>query len=77
VGRLLDLVEPGSDHGHGAVGADPDVVGEIEGGGVHPQRPAQASPRGIEELAEPRNEMRPGLDHVPHHLDPEPTVRIE
>jgi hypothetical protein len=53
------------------------VVGEIGGGGVHPQRPAQPSRRYVEELPEQGHHVQPGCDHLPDSLDPEATAPFE
>src|SRR4029450_11851901 len=41
---------------------DPDVVGEVEGGGVDPQGPAQPPPGPVQQLPEARDQLQPRLE---------------
>jgi hypothetical protein len=63
--------------GIGRKGKDSDVVVEIEGRGVHPQRSAKPSPRNVDDLPEPRDQMQPGGDRPAHGLDPQAAGRVE
>jgi hypothetical protein len=53
------------------------MVGNVEHGGVHPQRPAQPPPRHVEQPPEPGHQVQPGFDRLPHALDPEPAAWAE
>jgi hypothetical protein len=55
-------------------GEDPDVVGEIEGRGVDPQRPAEPAPGCVEKLTEARDLRQAASHHLSHCLGPEATV---
>jgi hypothetical protein len=61
----------------GGKGKDPDVLAEIKGRGIHPQRPTQPSPRHVNDLPEPRDQMQPGGDRPAHGLDPEAAAGVE
>jgi len=58
-------------------GDHPHMLGEVEHRGVHPQRTAQPPPRHVEQLPEPGHQVQPGLDRLPHALEPEPAIRVE
>jgi hypothetical protein len=51
------------------------VIGEVEGRGVHPQRPARPWPGHVQQLPEPGHQVQPGGDHLPDRLDPQPAAR--
>jgi hypothetical protein len=54
---------------------DPHVIGEVEGRGVHPQRPAQPRPGHVQPLPEPGHQVQPGCDQLPDRLDPQAAAR--
>ena len=56
---------------------DPDVVGEVKGGGVDPQRPAQPEPGPVQQLPEPGDQVQSRLELAPDRLDPDPAVAVE
>ena len=56
---------------------DPDVVGEVEGCRVDPQRPAQPPPRPVQALPETRNKVQSRLDPATDRFDPDVTVVVE
>src|SRR5215204_5369995 len=57
--------------------ADPDVVGDVEGGSVDPQRPAQPQPGSEQQLPEARDLVEPRLELPAPLLDPDATVAVE
>ena len=56
---------------------DADVVVQIERGGVDPQRAAEPTPRPVENLTEPSEEVQPSCDRVLRSLDPESAFDVE
>jgi hypothetical protein len=56
---------------------DPDVVGQVEGRRVDPQRPAQPTPGPVQALPEARDELQPRLELLTDRLDPDATVAVE
>jgi hypothetical protein len=63
--------------GRSRKGELPNVLGEVDGGRVDPQRPAQPEPGPGQQLPEPRNPMQPPTDLLPGRLDPEPAVGVQ
>src|SRR5512132_2547631 len=55
----------------------PDVIGDVEGGSVDPQRPAHAQPRSVQQLPEARHKVQPRLELLADRLDPDTAVAIE
>jgi hypothetical protein len=56
---------------------DPDVVGEVEGESVDPQRPAQSQPGPVQQLPEPGDQVQSRLELLADRLDPDPAVVVE
>jgi hypothetical protein len=56
---------------------DSDVIGEIEGRSVDPQRPAQPPPGPVEQLPEAGDQVQPRLEVSPDRVDPETTIVVE
>jgi len=54
----------------------PDMAGDVEGGSVDPQRPAQPPPRGVQQLAEPGQQVKPAADPLTDGLDRETAPRL-
>jgi hypothetical protein len=54
-----------------------DVVGEVDGRDIHPQRPAKATTGHVQALAESREEVQPVPDLVPDAFDPKPPLPIQ
>ena len=69
--KQLRLVPGGGDR------EDPDVFGDVEGGSVDPQWPAQPESGPVQDLMEAGKEVRPSLDLLSGGLDPDATVRVE
>jgi hypothetical protein len=55
----------------------PDVLGEVDGRGVDPQRPAQPERGPVQELTEARNQVEPAADHIACLLDQESAVGVQ
>ena len=55
----------------------PDVVGEVEGGGVDPQRPAQAPSGPVQQLPEARDQVEPRLQPPADLVDPDAAVGVQ
>jgi hypothetical protein len=53
------------------------VVGEVDGRGVDPQRPAQPEPGPVQELTEAGDQVEPSGDLLACRLDPEATVGVQ
>jgi len=49
-----------------------DVIGDIERGIIHPQRPAPPPPRRIQKLPEPGKQVQPAADPLADRLKGEP-----
>jgi hypothetical protein len=56
---------------------DADVVGEVDGGGVDPQGPAQPQPGSVQQLPEAGDQVQPRLEPLADRLDPDVTVAVE
>jgi hypothetical protein len=56
---------------------DPQVVGEVEGGGVDPQGPAQPPPGPVQQLPEARDQLQPRLEVPTDGLDVDAAVGVE
>jgi hypothetical protein len=56
---------------------DPDVIGDVEGRGIDPQRPPEPRPRPVQQLPEPRDDDEPRLELAPDLLNPDPAVCLE
>ena len=56
---------------------DADVVGEVEGGRVDPQGPAQPPPRPVQDLPEAGDQVESRLEPLADLLDPEAAVAVE
>jgi hypothetical protein len=56
---------------------DLDVIADMEGACVNPKRPAQAASWHVEELTEPRYEVKPILNRPARSIDPETTDWVE
>jgi hypothetical protein len=54
-----------------------DVLGDIDGRSVGPQRPAQPKPWAVQQLPEARNKMEPSSDLIACRLDRESTIGVE
>ena len=54
-----------------------DVVGEVEGGSVDPQWPAQPQPWSVQQLPEARNQVQSRLEPPADRLNPDATVAVE
>lgn len=61
----------------GRDGGDPEVVGEVEAGVVHPCRRAQTSPWKVEHLAEPRNVVQPAFDRPADRVQADAAVAAQ
>ena len=57
--------------------ADSDVVGEVEGGRVDPQGPAQPPPGPVQALPEAGDQVQSRLELPADRLDPDATVAVE
>jgi hypothetical protein len=56
---------------------DPDVVGEVEGRGVDPERPAQPSPGPVQQLPEARDQVQLRLQPPADLVDPDAAVTVQ
>jgi hypothetical protein len=56
---------------------DQHVVGEVEGGRVDPQGPAQSPPGPVQQLPEPRDQGQPRRQPPPDLLDPDAAVAVQ
>ncbi len=52
------------------------MTGEVNGLSVYPQRPAEAEPWPVQQLAEARYEIEPPPDLLPDNLDAEPAIGV-
>ena len=53
------------------------MLGQVDRGGVDPQRPAQPEPGPVQQLPEPGNPMQPRPDLLAGRLDPEPAIGVQ
>ena len=51
-----------------------DVPGDVKGGVIDPQRPAQPPPRHVQPLPEPGKKIKPAVDLLPDRLEGETTA---
>jgi hypothetical protein len=56
---------------------DVHVMGEVEVGVVHPERPAQSLPRLVEDLSEPRHEVEASFHSVAGSIEPEAPINFQ
>ena len=56
---------------------DPHVVGEVEGGGVDPQRPAQPPPGPVQQLPQARHQVQPRLQPPADLVDLDAAVTVQ
>jgi hypothetical protein len=56
---------------------DPDVMGEVEAGGVDPEGPAESQPGPVQQLPEPGDQLQPRLQLSADRLDAEVAVAVE
>jgi hypothetical protein len=56
---------------------DPQVVGQVKGGGVDPQRPAQPPSGPVQQLPEARDQLQPRLDVPTDGLDPDAAITVQ
>ena len=56
---------------------DPHVVGEVEGGRVDPQRPAQPPPGPVQQLPQARHQVQPRLQPPADLVDPDAAVTVQ
>ena len=54
-----------------------DMVGEVEGGRVNPQRPAQSPPGPVQALPKARDQVQPRLQVAPNVFDPDARLVVE
>ena len=56
---------------------DPNVVGDVKGGGVDPQWPTEPEPGPVQQLPEPGDQVQSRLDVLADHVDPDVTSPVE
>jgi hypothetical protein len=56
---------------------DADVIAQVEGGCIYPQRPSKTPPGYVEDLTESTKEVQTSFDRLLRGLEPEATIRIE
>ncbi len=68
--QLLDHAQEHGLVGGAGQGSRSDVLGDVERGGVNPQRAAELSWGHAQKLPEPGDEMQTLGDEIPHGADP-------